>query len=386
MLEALCKDSYIQFTTWLEVWLSAKFWHLKVSVVSVLIIFVFSFPNYDLLTDDIVLGFHRAINAQISFPFTPQVHPIASHEAKIGLRITVPLVAHCLGVGVLGCLIIQHVLGFVFFSLSSVLVYSVTKDKILAAFFTLSLSCSYIGKSFFLDVWGAFDGYAFLLLLICMLPKIRIPVLFTCLVASHFVDERAIFATGFIFVWWVYQELPNERNLFKCIYSNPKTIVIIASILVTFIIRQLLSSIYGLNMPTDFVLEDGIGIIRQNWSLMPIGLFSSIEFFWLFILGAIIILMRNKQYILCMIFTFTIIVTQVVALMVYDITRSSAYSFPCLIIAYVLISKNEQKATSHKIAFCVLALMFLFPSQYVETYSGCTWESPIIPKIFKYLP
>lgn len=385
MLESIFNNQYHKLIAFLERWLATRFWYLKVTFISTLLIFIFSFPNYDLISSsETISSLHLAIEKQIASPFTPQVYPIASHQAKIGLRITVPLIAHCLNIGVLGCLAIQHLLGFIFLNLSSVLIHSVTKDKIIAAFFTLSLSCCYVAKAFFLDTGGVFDGYAFLFILICMLPNTPKSVIFICLLASHFIDERAIIATGFVFLWWIVQDNAIETNPFKWLLVSPKAFIVLISMLATLLIRYYLANEFGLKTPTGNEAAAGLGIIRQNWPLLPLGIFSSIEFFWVVILASFLLIIQKKYVVFGSLFICVILSTQMVSLMVYDLTRSSAYVFPSLTIACVLISKTENVYFLRKTAFLLLICMFLFPSQYVETYSGCTWESPIVPKILKY--
>ncbi|MBA3706240.1 MAG: hypothetical protein H0W84_10195, partial [Bacteroidetes bacterium] len=186
MVPSIIENIFSKIFNFASKFASGKYWHLKVAVLCSVISLCFHFPNFTHGEK----WMRDGINKQIEEPFVKQNYPPDSHLAKRIFRLTMPVVGNLLNLNITGLLVLQSILGFLFFIIVSKLVFSITSDNVLSLIVCVGFTVIYIGKSFLIDS-GCFDGTAFFLLSLTMF--FRKPLLiFTCIFLACFTDERAI--------------------------------------------------------------------------------------------------------------------------------------------------------------------------------------------------
>ena len=357
----------------------------KLSIVFFMLglIFMFSFPNYNLIVNEGHLNSGRItfINKQINNPLDSsvcaQINP-KEHESKRAFRILIPSIAHVLHIDYLGVFILETLLGIVFLYLIFDYFLNITNDYLLSCYLLFGVSSIYLGKSAFLDIGAFYDFFAFFVSLLIIRLSYFL-VIFTLCVMGSFIDERFIIAMPLLVLFKTYNS-PNMGVLLKS--ASP---FVLAVITVT-IIRVYLSHAFGLHVPMGNGSDIGISAFQKDFQYLPLGFFSGLEFLWLIIAYALFELIKSGQKKLAIAYstaTFSIIVA---SFMVFDITRSITYVYPSFLLAILFLTKTNTLASYvNAIKLCCLGC-FLFATFYVEAPTYVGWISPIFPKILKLIP
>ncbi|MGB3616708.1 MAG: hypothetical protein WBA12_01195 [Catalinimonas sp.] len=294
--------------------------------------------------------------------------------AKRALRLTMPVLGHVLGLGFEHLLAVQFVGGLLLLGIAALLAERVFNDRTTAVPAVLALSWSHPGNTCFTDPLGYFDGIAYLFLLLAMWS--RMPVLITlCVLAAAFTDERGAVATGFVFLWWTYHAVeatnPKER---RAAYGRAAAVGVGA--LLYGGLRLWLQQHYGLNTPVG--AETNVG--WKTWSAIypwiPLGLFSGLEFWWLVLLGAVVILFQSRRYLFLGAFAGLIIVQTGIAASVFDLTRSTAYLTPSVFVALAVLRKELAREESRMLLLGTCLSCLLFPN--LSLIGDITsWHAPL---------
>jgi hypothetical protein len=321
----------------------------------------FAFPSYDVYWKGVEFRSNwDALYRQIENPFQYYPYESNTHEAKMAFRLFVPVFAHFLHLKATGIFVIQYISLLMFFYLSGLLFWKITKDKV--STFLLTLACSFIfaGNVLVSDLRAVFDGVAFTLLCLALYSRYTITT-FLAVFLACFTDERALIASSLIYLWFfITQQELISINLKSFFIVKPKIIAILCAWAAYFTGRYILTTMYGFRTETG-----GTTFFREQINNLPIGIVSGLEGFWIIIGISVSILLYEKKWILFAIYMLLMSIIIFVAMSVADITRSMAYLFPAIFISLYLISKVENKHTIRYISFVVL-LLCLFPTYYVE--------------------
>jgi hypothetical protein len=308
--------------------------------------------------------------------------PPESHAAKKVYRITVPVIMKLTFSNPYRIYLIQFFLGII--TLLIIYNYSfkiLDNDAVSASLLITGIAFIYFGRSFFVDLYSWFDGWAFFFLLLTVLLNRWYFILAAAILAS-WTDERALIALLIAFI--AHQTTLNKRNNYsflELIKLNKNSVAILASIVLYLLVRFYLESI-NVKTPSPNV---GLTTIIRQIEFIGFGLWSFFEGFWLLVLLFFALTLYNKHYILSIVYFIPIIVLSIVSFMVFDITRSGSYMFyiifPMIIYIYRYIAKN-----SIRILLLFSALVsFIFPAYYTDiaTKPHLLWYKPIFIRAFK---
>lgn len=354
-----------------------KHWRLATVMCLALIAIIFAFPAYDTLlkmdhVDNLVY-----LKDQFEHPFeSPDASP-ESHQAKRVFRLSVPIIANITGVhNPVVYLILQHFLGLGFFFLGLRLAERLLQNKTSALLLLLSIAGIYLGKSFFWDLQGWFDGIAFFFLLLAMINQNPL-VQWLSLSIAFWTDERAILASGLIWFWWKLKSYGIENlSLGKFLKPDIVTITFILAWGLYLGIRLWLADTYGMQVPMD---ESG-AIGFQRWEMFIPALFTSLEGIWLLFIPLLLLLHQkgNIWQFLGLGLAFTVVI--IPALMVADMTRSITYAFPIIFIAVYFLHQSTQAQEQKQFLLVVALGCLCFPN--LTVISHLSWLHPIFPGIF----
>lgn len=172
----LLENFYHSFTFWLESKLSARNWLWQLVFFSVVLSLFLAFPPYTLLIDHlsengVKMDAWVFIQNQAQDLFHPRDMEYDVRRENMIFRWLLPLLSYLTGHNVLLILVFQAVLGILFLYKTGKYIYSISEDKIITAFFILSVSNIFVNVWTFADVHGYGDGFAWFFLLVALLSK-----------------------------------------------------------------------------------------------------------------------------------------------------------------------------------------------------------------------
>ncbi len=357
----------------LEQFTNTRYWALKTVLLCSVLFFVTSFPSggyqfYRINDDKIV--YWKFLEEKIKAPFAvrpEQTSQSGSNLGKRAFRLTMPVIGHLFGLKVAHLFIIQQLVGVLLFLVIAKLAETTTGDRVTALLMTIAFTCTYVGKACFLDItFGWFDGVAYCCLALAMLYRNPLLIgLFTFL--ACWVDERAVLASGLVFVWWKVQEAGEDAFSLPRLFSFKRySVTVLLIVLLYGVIRVALGRQYGLATPVGSQHQVGLEWVRVNVAnYLAAGLFSSLEFFWLLLIGAVGLLFERGKVLLALVFAGLVALIAGAALSVADVTRSLCYAFPAVFIALHLVGQPQKQAATRQLVLAVAFLNFLVGSYFV---------------------
>jgi len=331
--------------------LASKHWLIKVTLFALLLSLFFASPDVTSDPSDILTKRATAVAAQIE---DLQHFWETSEPTNAMFRITVPLIASVLGIGLKGTLILQFLTGILIFLLVGSLVERETGNRLIAFYATLLVALIYPGTAAFLESRYYFDSFAYLFLLAALWFRSPVSIGLMVLLAG-FTDERALIASGFVFLWWTIKE-GGDYYRFKSFF-NKRSLAVVVALFVYIGIRLFLQRHYGIETwseaRSEFLLFDQI-----NNSVS--GMWSGLEAGWLLIALAIIAMTIKKRWLVLTVFVTVIAVQIVAALAVVDITRSMGYLLPSILVAILILFKEQEvNLKNYVMVACFVSLIAL---------------------------
>jgi hypothetical protein len=335
-----------------------------VALLCVTISLVFFTPNITIYLNWMENSTLSYIVQQIEEPFT--IHTFDSnfsHEAKLGLRLTVPLLMKLLYVNNYTTTfyilyLIKLSLCFVFFRHLYKKLLEIQTPQKLVVLFLLNLAVIYLGYSFSHNTVH-FDEIAFFLIYFAFAQKHKF-IQGLCIIFAVFTDERAIFS---VFIGIIMKIILEKQISFKLIY--PMIILII-----TLVTRQLLGLVFDL-FPRN--ADGGIvpfQLIRElRISEIFIGVIFSFKFLWIFLNSFINSISLNHSKFIGSMFVCLIFSYLAVGMSVIDVTRTVSYLFPILIIPFIHYGiPSDFELLNTRIPSDALLILSLFiPTIHVES-------------------
>ncbi len=368
--------STIRFTDWCALKLSNKYWAVIIVLTTLVISLFASFPSYQ--------SFNEILTENRPVEVSQQISNLGSYwNTNIGrntaFRITVPIIANLLRLNLTGTYILQFLAGILIFYLVARIAERESGSRVVAFFITLSVGGIYAGVSSFWEFRSKYDGIAILFLLIALWSKSFWVILPSILLAS-FTDERAILASSFVFLWWFSQKYDAKKSWFKA-FLNVQTLSVIIALVIHLIIRLVITNMYHV---TTYVQANQEFLLYNQINMIPMGLWTGLEVGWVFILLAIFLLFRNKQYLILGLFSLFIVLQSLVALSINDITRSMAYLLPAYLLGFRYIHdkiKNDLPTAT----FYVAALNIFFVNYVASGKSTIFWIYPLPIQIIRMI-
>lgn len=369
MIFSFLRSSADRLFGWLEHFTGSKLWIIKAALVLTLLSLFFTFPNYQVLKEPVstndtasIPSISQMVQRQVQNPLYIVPDCKGAQPEKRQFRILMPVIGHLLHLNVKGLIAIQQIVGVLFFVVIILLVTQITGDRVLALLSAAAFAFSYMGKACFVDLWPFFDGIAYCLLALGMLYR-KPWLIFLCILAASFTDERALIASALIFLWWKMRSSDTEDSItFKSLFRPDwaSSSVVIAWI-AYFGIRILLTKHY------HFVTHHGsmAGVdaaYKQTWKYLTFALLSGPKMLWLVIFLGIAALLIKRQYLFCLLLLASLGISTVVAAAVYDVTKSISYIFPAIFIGLWLLHKTDSRQNLRYLFLVIVFLCFLIPS------------------------
>ncbi|MBN98312.1 MAG: hypothetical protein CME16_03545 [Gemmatimonadetes bacterium] len=376
---------------------SRRKWLLWASAFCVLVSLITACPNYNFYAEQLIapsgkkttdfLQDKTNFERQIAHPLVPihqliQIDSDFDHIAKRGFRLVMPVIGHLFGLGLTGCLFLQHLMGFIFIFCVGSLGYEITGDRISAVFLMLAFSLVYLLNSFFYQLNIHFDGPAYLLMILAMLARGPWPISVAIFLAG-FADERALIAFPLVFLWHLMRNNDLQEFSARSFFSwNSSAVGCAAGLLIHLLVRLSMMRWFDFRLPVGN--QNGVGLerVRDQFSQAPVGIISPLEALWLLPVLALALLVLSKRHALLSVYSLAIAAVLIAGLSVVDTTRSMAYVFPAIFIAIKIVkSLDDDFFTSH-FFFRIALVCFLIPSY--SGSSGSHWLSPIFPKVLRW--
>lgn len=347
---------------------------LKVTVTLVLLFNIIYFPEpvrknltSQWTSQDIVM--QQFLNTKIKAPFEPYLGSASNdHYAKRELRITPYLVGYFLRADAAKLFYLQVVSLFIFVFLSLRVVTDLAKDYVTGILGTVALLFCYVGNSFNFDTLFL-DSYAYLGLLAALYFRENI---FSSLILliTFFVDERAVLMSAIMpLVSWLHQqrflgtpEVGWSQQLKVMLLRNQTTWFVLLA-LASYLALRLFSFMY-LDLKTPVGQENGVhfGLALSYGDRVPPALWSALKMNLLLIISAIIVLMQSRQY-LAVIWTIGIFFAGLtIAIAVEDVTRSLAYVFPVVFVAYAAMKQAGEQKQVRQVLLILAVINILTPT------------------------
>ncbi|WP_169720102.1 hypothetical protein [Dyadobacter alkalitolerans] len=312
--------------------------------------------------------FFNKIDAPLETISTPQ----HTHAAKGAFRLTIPLIAKLLDLGIkkdarkiVFMFIIQSCLLLpFFFLLIRILKKHLNSSQILL--FILGCAFVYVSKAFFWDADFWFDGFAYFFLLLGMYFRNRAGI-FVALTFASWTDERAFIALSSVYFFHLLLEnnfdLNHYHQIFNGDFYKKRSFMPVLAGCCYLLVRLFLAAKFSLQTPYGGGAGVSITMIPEQISSGPAGIFLAFEGLWLFLLILIIHTWKQQKFLVLCMFAGLVILHIAVAYSVFDFTRSLTYAFPIFIIAVIYVATNVSPPTNQVFMLATL-LCICIPTEY----------------------
>jgi hypothetical protein len=360
-----------------EKFTSNKYWMIWMSLFCSLLVILFSYPNYNCVYNDpYIVKAWDAIMTQVDNPFQHHEYFGESHQSKLAFRLSVPLIAHLLHLSVFGIICLQYIFGILLFYISSKVIKEITKDNFITFIITLSLAFIYSGKVSFLELRGAFDGFALFFLLLALYKK-NVFLIASSVLITSLTDERGLIACSFVFIYWYIHESNSTRKFF-----TKQTVSVVIGGAIYILTRLSLAHFFGLKTQSAGI---GLQVLASNLNLIPLGIWHGLEGFWIFLIIAIITLLFKKEKLVLFLFISATFCVILASCLVSDVTRSAAFLFPAIFVALKIMIDNDSILFTRKIALLTLFCCFIYPAYFSGGGYRIEWTYPFpVRFIFNY--
>jgi hypothetical protein len=374
---------HLQYYTILEIFLASKHWKLYVVVACVFSILFFSLPYHKRITDELQQKPDRYLKWQqlkqhAEHPFTQIQAEPNSHQAKLTFRLTMPLLLRALQYNIVAFYLVQAFLGLIFCWFLADFFAKLLDSRVIAALLTFGIANIYAGASFFIDTLASYDpfAYIFLLLAICYRQPLYI---FVLIQLAAWTDERGLVASCLVYLFWYLQIYTPKTNFIRSVLQfSPPLLAILSSIAVYLLGRFCLGYFLGLHTPLG---NAGFEAFLENIKLTGLGVWTGLEGFWLLILVMFVVLYYTKEYLLLILVLSATIFISLIAVMVYDITRSIGYLYLLIPIACLILQTRISKKELYYVLLASIVISFIFPMYVIK--NNITYLEPIYLRVIE---
>ncbi len=328
----------------------------------------------------------RAKTQHLLTPITTLMPEVAdrSNGGKINFRLLMPTIARCLSMDLRQSMLFQNALGLLFVWIMILLTNKHFKafDPLLVYILAFGCLNIFFAKACFIDIYGWFDGMAFLLLLLAMFFENSLLIALCCFLAC-FTDERAFISTVFVGVWhgFIKNNLTQHFSI-KTFFLSAKPIFwVLASLFAAVCVRWFLRYKFGLTTPISNPNDLGFLWILRQANLIPLGLYSAFESFWLLLVLAIGAMWLRRQWFLLCLFGLPTLAIGVGSFAVADITRSLGYGFPFVFISVYYLCSIEKNSDLIRKLLVVLCLLNALTATTYVLGENIYWHYPLLLKI-----
>ncbi len=341
---------------------SGRLGRVKVTLCTALLSLLVSFPHYGLLRtldsdinmQALMVKFHNPLA-----PIPPQLKDIsiydgfASHNDKLELRLTLPILGWLFGTGRWTVVILNHLAALGVFYLLAKLGSEALEDDVGGALFVLAIAPTYFGSWFFGDyIFG--DGIAFLLLLLCIAFRNVVLCSFWFLAAA-FTDERCVAAVPLLLLYFAVSHGRDEEKTFR----RKHYIAILVGAGMWLLLRVWVAHTYHLTTGSS-----GLGdrwLVEQNlFEGLPHVFPNVFKMAWMLPLFAVFCLLRQRRWAASLVYAGAFAIAILPAFLVFDFDRSVCYSFTILLTSLYFL--RGEKVAAQKCLAAILVLNVLWHS------------------------
>jgi hypothetical protein len=337
---------------------SGRLANFKVALGAIIISLITHFPAYNefnnMLSHSLI---NQALNIKVQNPLSPippSLKEMESHNDKIELRLTVPILGRLSGTGMWTVVIWSHLSGFGVFYLLAVLAKRALDDEVGGALFVLGLAPTFFGAWFFNDT--AFgDGVSFFFSLLAIASG-SVLVSFGSFLAAAFCDERAVAAMPLLLVYLVLSHSGDtEKGLRRRLCVS-----ILLGAGAWWLLRIWIASAFHLTMGTSDLATRAI-FLDQMAESFPRVLFSIFKASWTLPLFAIstLVLQRRWRPSLAIAGAFAVAIAP--AFMVADFNRSVCYTFVILLISLHFLWGDRDASRKYLAGILIVNLLLISP-------------------------
>lgn len=278
----------------------------------------------------------------------------ASHNDKLELRLTVPILGWLSHTGKWTVVVWSPVCALVVFYLLAKLAGKALEDDVGGALFVLALAPTFFGAWFFNDIdYG--DAVAFLFLVLAIASTN--PLLTSAaVVAAAFTDERCVTAAPLLFLYFAVslrgdQEKSRRRGQY---------FAIVVGLVLWLVLRWWIAHTWHLTMGTSRL--GSLSIIKANlMQKLPYGFFDIFKTLWTLPLVAAIWLWLGRKWLAWLAFVGVFSIAAVPALLVVGFDRSLCYTFPIPLTSLYFLPREKVQIQKCLAAMLVLNLLFISP-------------------------
>lgn len=382
MFETLIATVYQKLTKATGEILNGRWWLIKATLIALFCALFFSFPGYREVLRGEINPIWQPVLQKSANPFLDMslAYGAGSHESKLTFRLTVPLIAHFLNLGIRGMLVLQFIAGVLSLALGASLVYRMTKDRTTAFWAALLLAGTYAGTTAFVEIRGIFDGVAIFFLLAALWFKNPILIGLAVLLAA-WTDERGLAAASLVFIFHSLSDNGLSWQGWRA-WVKPETIAVVVGGGLYLGSRFLLAELLGLTTSTGGI---GLHLLVDQFNQFPMGSWTALEGGWLLVGVALIAFIHHKGYWPAVLFTLSICGIIAISLSVVDITRSMAYMIPAIFIAIKATAAAETPEKTRQ--YVVLAGLFsiLAVNYYTGGEKTIWWQYPLPLQIMRWV-
>ena len=313
-----------------------KNWFILSTVLALAGALFFAFPGYKEITQgDYPKGWDAVLEKSAN-PFLNMgdKYGNGSHDSKLTFRLTVPLIAHGLRLGVYGLIILQFCAGVISLGLSVWIGYQFTRDKVIGLLTGLLFAGTYAGTTAFVELRGIFDGIAIFFLLLALSSKNFI-IISTAAFLASWTDERGWIALSLVLLYHAIPEPGQKFTLTWRDFVKRPTIAVATGAIGYVVTRLVIASVFSLETSTGGV---GLSLFIDQFNQFPMGTWTALEFGWVLVVLSCILLIRFRAFLYVTLYLVALAVIIIVSLSVVDITRSMAYLIPAIFIAIKILA------------------------------------------------
>ena len=179
------------------------------------------------------------------------------------------------------------------------------------------------------------------------------------LVAAGFIDERVILAAPVIYL---FQGDLNIRSFQEILLPNRLRIGTIVGALIYVILRVALALHYG-----SMGDRSGISLmpLRYNLIVLPLAMLLLFKGLSILVGTSVLVLARLRAHRYALVFALFAVPSILAGVLVYDLSRSLAYGFPCIFICARITAHNLGRENLRRITMCAAIASIFMPTYYI---------------------
>jgi hypothetical protein len=276
------------------------------------------------------------------------------HLRKRTYRITVPLAAHVLHLGLRGAALVAQIAAVLFLWVVYRLFQRGLKDPVAALFASVAVAASFIGQ------WGLydftyFDGVAYCLVALSLWTR-RVWLLPVLLVLAGFSDERAILTVPLVYVFHSQDGVSLTASLAR---TTPLQRAVVVGT-VTFVVLRVA---FGWSLGTMADASSSIRLaLTYNVLVFPLAILLVLKGASVLVGAGLLQLGRLRA---AAGLILAALPTVVASAMVYDLSRSLAYGFPAVFICAAALQRTEALPSVRRLTCLAAGVSVVMPSYYI---------------------